>query len=88
VTLLALQSSNIFDCYAIHFTSFDIVVKLLVDAVKLVSGTFCIVEIDFRFPVTVDTPAHAQFGLLGHFIHLLDVSMTGLTGYTTHFYVL
>ena len=60
MAFLALCTANLFNGYTIHFTGFDIVVKLFVDAVEFVTLTrFFVIKINFRFSVTVDTPAHA-----------------------------
>jgi len=59
VTFLAFQATDIFYGYAVHFTGFNIVVEFLVNAVKLVARAVVIVELHFRFTVTVDAPAHA-----------------------------
>ena len=80
VTFLALQSTDILDGDTIHFTGLYIIMKLLVNAVELISGTVCI-EVYFRFTVTVNTPSHTQLRYLFHFIHCCDLTMTGLALY-------
>ena len=57
--------------------------EFLIKAIETVASAICI-EIYFGFPVTVDAPAHAQFGLLRDFIHFLDIAMTGLTLYISN----
>ena len=68
---------------AVHFLVFQILMELLIDAVELV-----ISELHLRFPVTVDTPSHAEISILIHFTHLLDLAMTGLAGLLAYGHVL
>ena len=83
MTFLTLQSTDIFNFYAIHFTGFDIVVELLVDTVKLVALGAVVIEVHVGLTVTVDTPSHAQVGHLFYFIHGSDLTVTALTLYIT-----
>ena len=60
MAFLTLCATNAFYCYAIHFIILKIIMEFLVDAVEFVTLTrFFVIKINFRFSVTVDTPAHA-----------------------------
>jgi len=87
VTFLALDAADIGHRYTVHLAIFNICMELLVNAVELVAGAVC-VEVDLGLPVTVDTPAHAQFRKLFHFIHFSDLTMAGLALYIAGSYVL
>ena len=52
--------------------------EFFVNAIKFISVSGRIREIDFCSAVTVNTPAHAEFGELFHFVHFCNASMTGL----------
>src|ERR1700733_14251445 len=55
--------------------------EFLVNAVEFIAIPAGIREVDLGSTVTIDTPAHAQFGKLLHFVHFLDRSVTGLALY-------
>ena len=78
MAFLALCTANAFYSYTIHFMIFYIVMEFFVYAVKLIAFTgFIIVKINFRFPVAVNTPAHAEVAKLFHFCHFLNFAMAG-----------
>ena len=85
MTFLTFRSTNFFNRYAIHFAGFNIIVKLLVNAVKLIAFAGCfIIEINLAFAVTVNTPSHTQIRELSYFRHFLNISVTGLAILLTH----
>ena len=49
-----------------------------VNAIEFIPVSGGIREINFGSAVTVDTPAHAEFGELFHLVHLGDGSVAGL----------
>ena len=59
MAFLALNPTDILHRYAVHLTSLDIVMELLVNAVEFVAGAVIVVKVNLCFAVTVDTPAHA-----------------------------
>ena len=59
VTFLTFQTTDVFHAYTIHFTRLQIIMEFFINAVELVSSAVAVVEGDFGFAVTVDTPAHA-----------------------------
>ena len=76
MTFLALRSANAFNGYAIHFFILDVVMEFFINTIKLITlPGFFIQEVYFRFPVTVDTPAHAEILKLVYFRHFLDIAM-------------
>ena len=88
VALLTFDTTDILHCHAVHLTALDIIMELLVNAVKFIPGTVAVIEINFCLAVTVHAPTHAQFSFLLYFIHFLDISMTGLAGYISYFNML
>ena len=86
---LTFRTTYFLHSYGIHFTGFKIVVKFFVDAVEFVPFTGSFIEkIDFRFPMTVNTPSHAQLGKLVYLRHFLDIPVTGLTILLTNLHML
>ncbi len=75
VTFHTFSTADLFYSHAVHLFILQVLMEFLVDAVELI-----ISELNFSFPVTVDTPAHAQIGKLVYFTHFLDLPMTGLAG--------
>src|SRR5450631_3310345 len=55
--------------------------EFLVNVVEFIAISAGIREIDLGGAMAVDTPAHAQFRKLLHFIHFLDRTMAGLALY-------
>lgn len=86
VTFLALGTAYFFYSDTpggIHVSVLKIVVVFLENAVVPI-----FFELHLGFPVTVDTPAHAQICKLIHLPHFVYFPMAGLALYLTHFYVL
>ena len=83
MTFLALCAADIFYSYAIHLATFQILMEFFVYTVKAVSF-----KIHLGCAVTIDTPAHCQRSKLFYFIHLCNISVTGLALYLTDNYVL
>jgi hypothetical protein len=84
VAFHTLGTTYVFNGNTIHFAGLDVVMKLLVNAVELVTGAVAaIVKVHLALTVTVHTPAHAQLCSLVHYIHFLDITMTGLASYFT-----
>ena len=80
MAFLAFGTADVLDRDAVLFTVLQILVEMLINAVKLIATRSCrIREVDLRSTVTVDTPAHAQGRKLMYLVHLLDRTMAGLT---------
>ena len=89
MAFLAFCTANLFNGYTIHFTGFDIVVKLFVNAVEFVALPGCfIVKINFAFAVAIYAPPHAKVCKLIYFGHLLYIAVTGLAILLAYFYML
>ena len=78
MAFLALRTADLLDSHTIHFARFQIVMEFLVNAVEFVAIASRVTEVDLGRTVAVDTPAHAEFGELLHFVHFLDGSVAGL----------
>ena len=74
MTFLALGSADLLYGNTVDLIVFQIFMKLFVDAVIFVVG-----KLNLGFAVTIHTPAHAEIRMLINFVHLLDLTMTGLT---------
>ena len=60
VTFLTFGSTDPFYCNAVYLMILQVVMVLLVNAVKFIPGAvLLIIKVNLCFPVTVDTPAHA-----------------------------
>ncbi len=59
MTFLAFQSADIFNGDAVHLASFYIVMKFLVNAVKLIAAAVAVIKVHLSIAVAIDTPAHA-----------------------------
>ena len=88
VTFLAFKAAYVFYGHTIHFASLHIVMELLVNAVKFISGAVSGIKVHLGLAVTVNTPTHAQLSHLLYFVHFLDITVAGLAGYITYPYVL
>src|SRR5690606_6827497 len=83
VTFLTLKTTYLSCSYAITFTFFNFLVVFFKNTVVVV-----VLEINFGFSVTVDTPSHRQRLKLFHLVHFLNRTVTSLTLYITNIYVL
>ena len=88
MTLLTFSSTDLLNSYTIILFIPDVLVKTFVYAVKFISMSIVVIELNFSFPVAVDAPAHTKFSELGHLWHFLYRPMTGLALLLANFYVL
>ncbi len=67
----------------IHFTIADIIMEFLVDTIELIAFSAVVIEVNRCFTVTIHTPSHAQLRELEYFIHLVNITVTGLALHIT-----
>lgn len=80
MALLTFDTTDFANRNTIPPAALDLIVVLFVNAVELITvGAGGIYKVDFRFPVTVHTPAHTQIAYLSCQVHLLHFSMACLT---------
>jgi hypothetical protein len=60
VTFLALCTTDFLNGYAIQFVILHVIMKLLVNAVKLIAAAVCFIVKSTAQVVAIDTPTHAQ----------------------------
>ena len=58
---------------------FYILMKFFINAVELIAMAFIVAELNVCCTMAIDAPSHAQISKLLHLVHLLDLTVAGLT---------